>query len=213
MAEQNFNIKPAGASLRLILVRHGETDANLKRFLQGTRNGMLNATGRLQVDQLGQHLKNIALDHIFTSDLQRAFDTASAIARVHGMQVEPDRRLREWDVGDLEGLPVTVYLQMVADTGQPLSLFQPPGGEMLGQVRQRAEAFIQELVAEHRGESILACSHGDFLRMTLSAMLQIDIEAAMAFHFDNASYSVCELTGSNWRVVTLNRVATGCESE
>ena len=211
MAEENFHSRPEKGSLRLFLVRHGETDANLNRFLQGTSNGLLNAKGMSQVDQLGCHLKNIALDHVFASDLQRAIDTAHAIARVHGLNVEVDSQLREWDVGELDGQPAAIYLQMVKDTGKPLSQFNPPGGKKLGEVRKRADAFIKKLIVEHIGESILICSHGDFMRMMIGSMLQIDIDAATAFHFDNASYSVFELTDNHWKVVALNRIAPDCE--
>lgn len=195
----------------MFLVRHAETDSNLKRFLQGASNGRLNATGLVQVDQLARHLKDIALDRVYSSDLQRAIDTAEPIARAHGLPVEVDSRLREWDVGDLDGQPAAIYLQMIKDTGKPLSQFVPPGGEMLREVRKRADSFIEKLVATHRGEAVLVCSHGDCMRMLTGSMLQIDIDAATAFHFNNASYSVFELTDDRWKVIALNRVAADCE--
>ena len=211
MTEENFHRRPENGSLRLFLVRHGETNANLKRVLQGTSNGLLNARGMSQVEQLGSHLKNIALDHVFSSDLQRAIDTANAIARGHGLSVEIDSQLREWDVGELDGQPASIYMQMVKDTGKPLSQFDPPGGVKLSEVRKRADGFIEKLIVEHIGESILVCSHGDFMRMLVGSMLQIDIDSATAFHFDNASYSVFELTDNQWKFVALNRIATDCE--
>ncbi len=211
MAEENFHSRPEKGSTRLFLVRHGETDANLKRLLQGTSNGLLNANGMLQVDRLGRHLKNIALDHVFASDLQRAIDTANAIAEAHGLEVEIDSRLREWSVGDLDGQPAAVYLQMIKDTGMPLSHFVPPGGQKLGEVRKLADEVIKKITAEHAGKSVMICSHGDFMRMMVGSLLQIDIDTATAFHFDNASYSVFELTDGHWKVVALNRIAAGCE--
>ncbi len=211
MTEENFNSRPAAGSLRLFLVRHGETEANLKRFIQGTSNGPLNARGYQQVDQLAWHLKNVVLDHVFASDLQRAIDTARAIALPHGLTVEVDERLREWNCGELDGRPAAVYLQMIKDTGKPLSLFEPPGGERLDEVRKRAKAFLDDLSTNHIGESILLCSHGDFMRMLVGVLLQIDIDAAIAFHFDNASYSVFELMNNQWKVLALNRIATSCD--
>jgi len=205
MTEVNFRSSPPVGSLRLFLVRHGETDANRMRLLQGASNGLLNANGRLQVEQLGRHLKSIALDRVFASDLQRAIDTAEAISRLHGLKVKLDGQLREWDVGDLDGQPAAAYLQTIKDTGKPLSQFIPPGGEKLWEVRKRADAFIQNLIDQYSGETILACSHGDCMRMLVGSMLQIDIDAATAFHFDNASYSVFEFTDSHWKVIALNR--------
>jgi len=166
----------------------------------------LNETGKVQVCKLGEHLKSIALDNVFASDLQRAVDTAHAIAQPHGLQVELDSRLREWDVGDLDGQPAVIYLKMIKDTGKPLSFFDPPGGTKLGEVRKRADGFIEQLLREHLGESVVACSHGDFMRMMIGSMLQIDIDTATAFHFDNASYSVFEFLDDHWRVIAINRI-------
>ncbi len=211
MVEENFHRRPAAGSLRLFLVRHGETEANRNHLLQGASNGLLNETGQRQVQRLASHLKEIALDCVYASDLQRAFATAQAVAGAHGLEVETDCRLREWNVGELDGLPAAVYLQMIQETGQPLSQFAPPGGERLGQVRQRAQAILEKLIAEHMGEAVLVCSHGDWMRMMVGVLLEIDPDMATAFHFDNASYSVFEFAHDRWRVVALNRTVNGCE--
>ncbi len=207
MAEVNFQCRPEGETLRLFLVRHGETDANLKRYLQGMINGPLNATGREQAERLGRHLQSVSLDRVWSSDMQRAIDTAAAVAGPHGLTVDIDPRLREWDVGDLDGQPAAIYLQMIKATGKPLSQFVPPGGQTLPEVRQRADAVIRQLVDAHLGETILMCSHGDFMRMLTGSILQIDSDAAMAFYFDNASYSVFEFIEGHWKVLALNRIA------
>ncbi len=210
MAEEEFHRRPEQGSLRLFIVRHGETDANLNHFLQGISNGPLNATGRLQVERLAKHLKNIALDHAYASDLQRAVDTAVMIAQAHGLGVELDSQLREWNVGELDGQPAAIYLKMVKETGLPLSHFDPPGGQRLGEVRSRADAFLQKVIDEHRGETVLVCSHGDFIRQMVGSILQIDVDKATAFQFDNASYSVFECNDGRWKVMAMNRVAADC---
>jgi broad specificity phosphatase PhoE len=207
MPEKNFQSRPSKDSLRLFLVRHGETDANRNRLLQGISNGMLNSTGMLQVCKLGEHLQTIALDHVWASDLQRAVDTASAVAQLHAMKVETDSQLREWNVGEMDGQPALVYLKMIKDSGKPLSFFDPPGGEKLGNVRKRADGIVEKLVKEHMGEAVLICSHGDFMRMLVGSLLQIDVDSATAFHFDNASYSVFEYIDNHWKVFAINRIA------
>jgi len=211
VTEENFHRRPEKGSLRLFLVRHGETDANRRRVLQGTSNGPLNATGRQQAGRLGSHLENVALDHVFASDLQRAVDTAYAVVRMHGLEVEVDSLLREWDVGDLDGQPAAMYLQMIKDNGGMLSRFHPPGGQKLCEVRDRADEVIRKITAEHLGEAVMVCSHGDFLRQVVGSILQIDIDTATAFYFDNASYSVFEFADQHWKVVAINRTATPCE--
>ncbi len=210
MAEEDFHRSPEQGGLRLFIVRHGETDANLNRFLQGVSDGPLNATGRLQVERLAKALKNIALDQVYASDLERAVGTAAAIAEAHGLGVEQDSQLREWNIGELDGLPAAVYLKMVNETGLPLSQFDPPGGQKLGEVRSRADAFLRKVIAEHPGETVLICSHGDFMRQMVGSILQIDVDKATAFYFDNASYSVFEYNAGRWKVITLNRIAADC---
>ncbi|MEE4176472.1 MAG: histidine phosphatase family protein, partial [Bacteroides sp.] len=63
---------------RIILVRHGQTLANEKQLLQGSSDGPLNAQGRQEVERLGLHLGNFQIDHVISSDLIRALDTAQA---------------------------------------------------------------------------------------------------------------------------------------
>jgi broad specificity phosphatase PhoE len=213
MTEWNFRDRPEKHTLRLFLVRHGQTDANLKGYLQGISNGMLNETGLNQVNRLGRHLREVALDHIFASDLQRAIDTAASIANYHNLKVGIDSRLHEWNCGNLDGQLIADFLKMVKEIGKPISQLDLPGGEMLKEVRLRADEFIKDLVAEHIGESVLACSHGDLMRMMVSSLLNIDIDTAQAFYFDNASYSVFEHTGGRWKVVAINRVADIYDSQ
>lgn len=206
MTEDNFTSKPEKEGLRLFLVRHGQTDANLKKVLQGISNGYLNPEGMLQSERLGNHLRKVALDHVFASDLQRAIDTAKAVAHHHQLEVEIDPRLREWNCGDLDGMPASDFHRMLKESGKPVSQLTPPHGEKLEQVRQRADSFIKYLLEEHLGESILACSHGDLMRMLVSSVLQINVDTAQAFYFDNASYSVFEYNDQQWKIITSNRI-------
>jgi len=210
MTEEHFNHRPGPGCLRLFLVRHGETDANLNRHLQGISNGILNENGKQQVERLGRHLQTTAIDHVYASDLLRAVDTARAVARRHDLDVEIDSELREWNVGELDGLPATLFLQMIRDSGRPISEFIPPGGDALEAVSRRAQRAVERITARHMGQTVVVCSHGDFMRMMVGAMLKLPIDAAAAFHFDNASYSVFEHCEQQWRVLTINRVAGDC---
>jgi len=211
VTEMDFQHKPEASTLRLFLVRHGETNSNLNRVLQGVSNGILNDNGWQQVEKLGGHLQNVALDHVYSSDLQRAMDTAYAVAQAHELEVESDSQLREWDVGELDGQPAALFLKMIKDSGKPLSHFQPPGGQTLNEMRVRVEGVVRRLVESHLGQAVLIVSHGDFMRLMVGSMLGIDTDTAAAFHFNNASYSVFEYTDRHWKVIALNRIATDCE--
>jgi broad specificity phosphatase PhoE len=192
--------------LRLILVRHGQTDANLKRVLQGQSDGELNATGRQQAEALARHLKDFSIDHIFASPLRRAQDTAAAIARYHGLPVKTETLLREWNCGLLDGVPADVFRQKLQEFNGALSLFRPEGGETLTEVRQRAAEFLDQLTANYEGQTVLVTTHGDLMRAVMSLLQQIDIEQASTIFFENASYSILELENERWNSVALNQL-------
>ena len=193
--------------LRLILVRHGETDANRNHYLQGQSDGELNETGRRQVEDLASHLKDVPIDQIISSPLRRARDTAAAIARYHHLVVRTDARLKEWNCGSLDGIPATVFRKKLQESDVPLSQFRPEGGETLSEVRQRAAEFSEALTANYEGQIVLVCSHGDLLRALLSLLQQTDIEATSAVYFDNASYTTLEFVNGNWDLLAINQLS------
>jgi probable phosphoglycerate mutase len=191
--------------LRLILVRHGQTDANLHRVLQGQSDGALNATGLQQAEALARHLKDFPIDQIISSPLIRARDTAAAIARYHNLQVSTEDLLREWNCGQLDGVPAEVFRKKLQESDGPLSLFRPEGGETLLEVRQRAAEFLGRLTANDQSQTVLVCTHGDFMRALMSVLRQIDMEQASEIYFENASYSILELENGRWNLSALNQ--------
>lgn len=92
------------STTEILLIRHGETDWNLERRLQGHLDIPLNPEGLRQAEALARHLDGVALDGIFSSDLQRAKQTALPLARRLGIDVTIERGLRERCYGALEGL-------------------------------------------------------------------------------------------------------------
>ncbi len=193
--------------LRLILVRHGQTDANLNHFLQGQSDGQLNATGIQQAEALAKHLKDVPIDQVIASPLRRAQDTAAAIARYHGLNVITDVLLKEWNCGVLDGIAAEVFKEKLGQSIVPLSLFRPEGGETLLEVRERASAFLNGLTAHAEGQTVLVCTHGDFMRALISLVKGIDLEEASTIFFENASYSILELENGRWNLVALNRTS------
>jgi broad specificity phosphatase PhoE len=193
--------------LRLILVRHGQTDANQNRHLQGQSDGLLNFTGLQQAEALGLHLKDVWIDEIISSPLMRAQATAAAIARHHQGDVKTSALLKEWNCGLLDGLPADMFRKKLQEFSGPVSSFRPEGGETLFEVRQRAAEFVAELTAHHPDQTVLVCTHGDFMRALMSLLQQIDMEQASEIFFENASYSILELDNGCWNVIVLNRSA------
>jgi broad specificity phosphatase PhoE len=193
--------------LQLVLVRHGQTDANINHLLQGQSDGMLNAAGLQQAEELAKHLKDFDIDQIISSPLRRAQDTALAIARYHHLEVKTSLLIKEWNVGMLDGLPAEKFRKILKEANAPLSLFRPEGGETLLEVRKRASDFLNDLITNYQDQTVLVCTHGDFMRALLSLIQQVDIEKTAGIYFDNASYSIFELENGNWNPIELNQIS------
>jgi len=191
---------------RVILIRHGETFANAEFRLQGASDGPLTVLGEQQIELLGRHLGSFQIDHVVSSDLRRAVLTAEAIAKHHDIVVEQTQLVREWDCGVWDGRTAEVYLDMLAKLDKPISEFQPEGGETLIDVRKRADEFLAQVLKDHKGETVVVCSHGDFIRMLVGSMLNLSIDQASQFFFNNASYSLFEHDGRAWKAIFTNRI-------
>lgn len=196
----------ADKTTRLLLIRHGETFANKNHLLQGASDGSLTENGRSQIEALGRHLASFQFDKIISSDLTRAYQTAETVAKYHNLEVQVSPTVREWDCGVWDGRSQKEFLEMVEQLEGGISSFDPEGGEKLTQVHQRASDFLAKALSEDQGKTIAVCSHGDFMRMLMSCMLDIHPNQANLFFFDNASYSLFEHNEKYWQAIFINRL-------
>ena len=149
---------------QVILIRHGETDWNQSRRIQGGNSDtQLNQRGQRQVENLALRLRPEKIEAIYSSPLQRALDTAQAIALYHQLSVDIEPDLKEIDVGELEGVPIArigKYLsQLLTSESQDKTLMKLPGGESLPELQQRVWSTIQRLVDRHRDGLFVVVSH------------------------------------------------------
>jgi len=153
----------------LTFIRHGETDWNLQQRFQGQIDVPLNATGHAQAARLAARLAASPPDLLFSSDLQRARETAAPLARAWTLEVLPQPALREQSFGVLEGLDVpTIQRQHPALWAQWLvhrADFALPGGESLRQFHDRVLAGVQALADSHSGRRLTVVTHGGVLDM------------------------------------------------
>lgn len=205
--QKHIFIDKSALILRLILVRHGQTEANILRRLQGQSDGPMNEVGRREVERLGLALKDTKIDVIISSDLVRARDTATAIAKYHNLPVNPTPLVREWNGGEWDGRPAEEFLEIVKNLTTPLEELRLPGGETLKEVQARASAFVKDVTEKYPGKSVVLCSHGDFLRMVISVLMNESIDKANAtYRMDNASYSIFEREAGEWKMVVFNQI-------
>lgn len=138
------------------VVRHGETEFNRLRLLQGSSDPPLNADGQAQAQRAAERLAVAGVSAVVASPLLRARQTAAAIGRVAGVQASEDRRLRERAFGYLEGTQVEHLKRSDADLAKRLTedaRFAPHGGESRSTVATRAEQFITALLCSCEPDS------------------------------------------------------------
>ncbi len=149
---------------RLWLVRHGQTDWNLKGRFQGQADPPLNATGLRQAHDLAARLDGTAYAALYSSDLLRARQTAAALADRIGLRVRLDARLREVSHGVWDGLLVTEvqarYGGSWAERQRNPDVARPPGGETVVEVATRVAAALDDIARLHPGAEVLVVSHG-----------------------------------------------------
>ena len=179
----------------ILLIRHGETSWNAERRLQGHLDIALNAEGERQAALLGAALASERIDHIVSSDLLRARQTAEAIARDRGTRVALDPALRERCYGGFEGL---LYSEIAERFPREFAAWQardvdgvlPPGanrGESFRQFYQRATGAIAFHAAAHPGRTIALVAHGGVLECAYRQALGLSLETPRDFKVLNAS--------------------------
>jgi probable phosphoglycerate mutase len=149
---------------RLVLVRHGETDWNRDGRYQGQADPPLNAAGREQARLLASRLQGLPIEAIYSSDLQRAAETAGLVAEALGLPVSVDARLREIRLGMWEGRLVEEIIreypaEWQARQSDPL-LSRAPEGESVEEVAARVYQAANEIAARHPQGQVLVCAHG-----------------------------------------------------
>lgn len=197
--------------LRLLLVRHGETDLNVAGRMQSDTDQPLNAPGRRQAQALRDRLAAERIDAVFASDRRRAVETAEILAAPHGLPVARDGRLGEQEYGDWEGaswpdLAARASPEEVARfLGDPS--FAPPGGESKARLLARLDAFFAERLAAARGETILVVAHGGPVQVFVQAALEIPWSPKRRFYPSNAGLTEFLRTEGCWCLVTFDGTA------
>ncbi len=148
-------------------IRHGETDWNLERRIQGQTDIPLNARGQEQARQLASTAGNLALDAIYSSDLQRALDTAHAIGQQLGLPVQPLPALRERSFGVLEGITnheaASLFPVAYAHHQSRTPDYAFETGESLLAFADRIRHLLAELHQRHAGSRIALVAHAGIL--------------------------------------------------
>lgn len=176
---------------RVIAIRHGETDWNVDSRIQGQLDIPLNANGRWQAKQLAAAVAHEGISVLYASDLQRALQTAQAIADAAGLSAVPDRGLRERGFGVFEGLTFNEISERwpgpAARWRRHDPDFGPEYGETLHQFYTRSVDTATRLAAMHPGCTIAIVAHGGVLDCLYRAASHLPLDAPRSWRVDNAS--------------------------
>lgn len=179
--------------MKLIIVRHGETEENITKTVQGHRHGKLTETGTIQAKKLALRLKDEKIDAIYSSDLGRCKQTAAEILRFHNVPVRYTDELRERNLGVFEGRHRDVLHGAVEKSGLPRAHFKPEGGESFLDLKARVQIFLDRLIGLYKGKTVLLVTHGGVVKMLLGILLKKPIEEALELKPANASITIIEI--------------------
>ncbi|MBI3952889.1 MAG: histidine phosphatase family protein [Chloroflexi bacterium] len=192
----------------MYLARHGESTWNPTGRYQGRIDTELSELGQQQAELLAARLSAVPLSAVYSSPLQRAHDTAYAIAVRHGLAVHEEEALTEMDHGQWCGLLKAEvehhFGPMLQRWYEHPAQVQMPGGESLVHVEERACAALQRIVAAHPGGSVAVCTHDVVLKVVVAQVLGLGLDQFWSLRLDNGSLSVVDYTERGASLAALN---------
>lgn len=191
--------------MRLCLIRHGETAWNAEQRMQGHQDLPLNAHGLAQAEQTARQFVGLHADALYSSDLQRAWQTAQPIANVLKLPITPLAGLRERNYGRCEGMVrkeiAGIYPEDARALRERLPDYVLPGGESLRQHQQRIHDCIDLLADKHAGETIVVVTHGGTLDMVYRRASGASLTKARDFPIPNTGICWLNVSRSVWRII------------
>lgn len=183
---------------RIILVRHGETEWNKKRWVQGSTDIELSDVGRSQARKLAQALKNIPIDHIYSSPQKRARETAEIIAQNHPYKPFTARQdLAEYMMGTLEGMALDDISKKYPGTfdWDNDEFRYKIGAESFVNMVKHFHRYLPALFRQHDGQTILLSTHGGKKKTMLYSLFP---SGETYQHIKKTHPTNCSLTEITW---------------
>ena len=201
--------------MKLYLIRHGETDWNIVKRLQGATDIPLNENGEALARETAEGLKEIPFDMVFTSPLKRAYRTAEIVKGNREIPLIVEERIREICFGDYEGLVSKSEGYSIPDPEFKFFFTKtdcyktPPNGEPIESLLERTNEFLEELKKREdlKDKTILVSTHGAAVRALLSNIEHCDIA-----HFwgkgvhKNCGVSCVELVDDEYQILWENKI-------
>jgi probable phosphoglycerate mutase/uncharacterized phosphatase len=181
------------------LIRHGQTDWNVERRLQGHLDVPLNQVGIRQAEKVAKRFEPDSLDAIYSSDLRRARMTAEIIAAPHRLTVWLHQGLRERGYGPFEGKRWDEIPEFHA--GFRSDLLTAEGVESWRQMQQRAVKALEEIISRHLGQRVAVVTHGGTINAILS---YLEGHAEPRYRIANTSVTCLTCGAEEWTISWIN---------
>ena len=194
----------------LILVRHGETDANRDGRLMSSSGGPpLNAIGRAQANDIAGALKVDLPFHLYTSPARRARETAGIISKTFDAPFTVVEDLAETDVGAIEGLTEhelrRTYPVYFSEWERDHATARPPGGETVQELQDRAWRAVRSLYEAHADETVVAVSHCFTISTVVAKVLEMPLRHFRRVRLDLGAMVRIELSPDHSEVISTNQ--------
>lgn len=187
--------------MRLLLIRHAESQGNHEGRLQGRKEFPLTERGKRQAQLLGKRLLSLNIAAVYSSPIRRAHDTAVAVAAKAGLDVIPEPRVQEYDFGEqLSGLTWREIRErkpeiVAALSGGATEFPRYPGEEGRGMFRDRVCAAVGEIVERHRTDgSVAIITHAGPIVVYVMETLGRGYARPIPFVIENTSITTIEVS-------------------
>lgn len=192
----------------IYIIRHGETDSNIRQSCIGHKDVPLNEAGHEQAKQLAERLKGIKLDAVYSSPLNRAVDTVNPAIMALGVPVTMSFALIERDFGAWDDMTFgeieEKYPEEFRQWNENWAGYRVPEGESGEDVQNRVNAFVGKMLQAHKDQTVALVTHLGTARHLISALLGLTVEQSWLFTLDNAKYALIGIDNDRSLLKGLN---------
>ncbi len=181
---------------KLIFVRHAQADSNQKAKVcfNGTLDEDLTVKGVIQAKKAAEKLKNITINHIFSSSLKRAVQTAEIINHYHNLNIIIDKRLNEANFGLWEGMTMSEvkskYPEMYNNRLKDKYHYRIKHGESYEDVENRVSSFLNEIIKKYNNDTVLIVTHATVLKLIFKYLLKKTLTEVESHYYRNTCITI-----------------------
>lgn len=192
--------------LKLYITRHGETEWNTLKKMQGWQNSNLTEKGIENAIRLGERLKDIDFNHIYSSPLGRAMDTANYIKGTRDIKIETHDGLKELGFGLWEGIENEEVIRLYGDEhynfwNKP-QLYKNNEGESFDELFKRVNGVLEYIIKNSTGDNILIVSHAITIKAIYYIIKNYDLENFWELpYIDGTSLTIVEIDGNKMEIL------------